>query len=137
MVAMPVRILEHLVVARRPAVVAGGRHDRQVESACHVVGEAVPQLPEQLGAPDLEEPEIARVVHDPHRIAVGEEYAVARDRPQRERADCKAYGPSTPARRGTTSTESDESCYGADMSSASLKMSADAAQRGADRAQGP
>jgi 2-methylisocitrate lyase-like PEP mutase family enzyme len=34
---------------------------------------------EQLGTADLEQPEVAAVVHDAHRITVGEDDPVARD----------------------------------------------------------
>src|SRR4030095_7186073 len=69
-------------------------------------GEAVAEAAEQLVASDLEEPEVAGVVHDPHRVAVGEEHAVARHRSEREdhrsRHDAAAtrHAPGTPGAGG-------------------------------------
>jgi hypothetical protein len=69
---------EVVVVARRFVIAARGLDHAEVEPARDVLGKRMAELAEQFGAADLEQPKVVAVVHDPHRIAVGEDDAIAR-----------------------------------------------------------
>src|SRR5262249_12016460 len=58
---------EKVVVTRRAAVATGSVDHAEVQAARDIIGKRMAELAKELGPPDLEQPEVARIVHDPHR----------------------------------------------------------------------